>query len=138
MTAFLLTGKKYGGIIFVEGGVMMKNSADPQDIVDYLIKIKRLIKDGKYDFVPRKKCLQSLASHGLTVKDAKDEILSLTARDYYKGPKEDYDVNRPGDVWEFKKNIDGTKFYIKIKIEKRDNDEEFVKCFGFHEDEFDE
>ena len=38
------------------------------------------------------------------IKDAKNEILSLETSDYYKGPKQDFDQNRPGDIWEFKKN----------------------------------
>jgi len=25
------------------------------------------------------------------------------------------DSNRPGDIWEFKKNIDGVQFYVKVK-----------------------
>ncbi len=55
--------------------------------------------------------------------------------DYYKGPKRDLDINKPGDVWEFKKKIDGIQFYVKVKVVV-ENDEEILKCLGFHEDEF--
>jgi len=47
----------------------------------------------------------------------------------------DLDPNRPGDVWEFKKNIGGTLFYVKVKI-VQENGEYILKCLGFHEDDF--
>lgn len=42
---------------------------------------------------------------------AKNEILGLVVGDYYKGPKQDLAPKRPGNVWEFKKDVDGLKFY---------------------------
>lgn len=78
------------------------------DISAFLEEAKRLISAGKYDFVPRRKNMQALARHGLTITDAKDEILELVVGDYYKGPKQDFD--RPGVIWEFKKNIDRIQF----------------------------
>jgi len=104
-------------------------------ILSYLSKVKKLLTEGKYDFIPRRKNMQALAQYGLTIKDAKNEILDLRVKDYYKGPKQDYDAKRPGEIWEFKKNIDGTVFYIKVKIVE-ENGEEVLKCLGFHEDEF--
>lgn len=113
----------------------MCNYANATDIITILEQIKNLISAGKYDFVPRRKNMQALAQHGLTVVDAKNEILGLVVADYYKGPKQDLDQNRPGDIWEFKKNIDGIKFYVKIKI-VQENGEDILKCLGFHEDDF--
>ncbi len=113
----------------------MSSRAGISDITDFLAKVKKLISAGKYDFVPRRKNMQALAQHGLTITDAKNEILELVVGDYYKGPKQDMDVNRPGDIWEFKKNIDGMKFYIKVKI-VQENGEDILKCLGFHEDDF--
>lgn len=113
---------------------MAKNSKT-SDIVKYLEKVKNLILAGKYDFVPRRKNMQSLAQYGLTIMDAKDEIIGLVAGDYYKGPKPDFDPNRPGDIWEFKKNINGICFYIKVKI-TNENGEDILKCIGFHKDDF--
>jgi len=55
--------------------------------------------------------------------------------DYYKGPKTDHDPDRPGDIWEFKKNIAGIGFYIKLKIDCC-NIDKILKCIGFHEDEY--
>lgn len=78
--------------------------------------------------------MHSLARYGLTIDDAKSEIFDLSINDYYKGPKKDFDTRRPGEIWEFKKDIDGTIFYIKIKIVDEDG-EKVLKCIGFHEDE---
>lgn len=113
----------------------MSNRADISDIANFLEKGKNLISTGKYDFVPRRKNMQALAKNGLTITDAKNEILGLVVGDYYKGPKQDFDSDRPGDIWEFKKNIDGIQFYVKVKI-VQENGEDILKCIGFHEDDF--
>jgi len=113
----------------------VSNRATTSDIAAYLARVKNLLSAGKYDFVPRRKNMQALAQHGLTITDAKNEILGLVVGDYYKGPKQDLDPNRPGDIWEFKKNVDGIQFYVKVKIVK-ENGKDILKCFGFHEDDF--
>lgn len=119
----------------LDGGGRVNNQASTSDITAYLAKVKGLLSAGKYDFVPRRKNMQALAQHGLTIVDVKNEILSLIVSDYYKGPKKDLDPNRPGDIWEFKKNVDGIQFYVKVKIVK-ENGEDMLKCLGFHEDDF--
>lgn len=111
----------------------MANKADVAEISRFLEEAKILISAGKYDFVPRRKNMQALAQHGLTISDAKDEILGLVVGDYYKGPKQDFE--RPGVIWEFKKSVDGIQFYVKIKI-IHENGESILRCLGFHEDEF--
>ena len=63
----------------------MGNQASNAQIVAYLADVKRLLSAGKYDFVPRRKNMQALAQHGLTITDAKNEILGLVVGDYYKG-----------------------------------------------------
>lgn len=83
----------------------MSNQTNISDITTFLEKMKRLISVGKYDFVPRRKNMQALAEHGLTITDAKNQILGLVVGDYYKGPKQDFDHNRPGDIWDFMKMI---------------------------------
>ncbi len=79
--------------------------------------------------------MQALARHGITIADAKEEILALSVCDYYKGPKQDLDMDRGGQVWEFLKYIDGKPFYIKVKIVWQ-NGGDVLKCLGFHEDAF--
>lgn len=113
----------------------MSNQASASDVAAYLSEVKKLLSVGKYDFVPRRKNMLALARHGLTITDAKNEILGLVAVDYYKGPKQDLDPNRPGDIWEFKKNIDGIQFYVKIKI-TQENSEDILKCLSFHEEDY--
>jgi hypothetical protein len=113
----------------------VSNQASTADIVSFLEKMKRLIAAGKYDFVPRRKNMQALARHGLTIADAKAEILGLVVDDYYKGPKRDFDPDKSGDIWEFKKDVDGTQFYVKVKITQEDG-ASILKCLGFHEDDF--
>ncbi len=113
----------------------MIGQADHADILTFLERAKALVSAGRYDFVPRRKNMLALARRGLTIKDAKEEILGLVAGDYYKGPKKDFDPDRPGDLWEFKKEIAGIQFYVKIKI-TRENGEEILRCIGFHEDAF--
>lgn len=119
----------------VQRGDYLGNQANTTDISAFLEKMKKLVSEGKYDFIPRRKNLQALAQHGLTITDAKNEILGLVICDYYKGPKQDLDPNRPGDIWEFKKDVGGTRFYVKVKI-VQENGHDILKCLGFHKDDF--
>lgn len=113
----------------------MGNQADTADIRLFLENAKKLISAGKYDFVPRRKNMQALAQHGLTITDAKEEILGLRVSDYYKGSKQDLDPSRPGDIWEFRKNVGDIPFYVKVKI-VQENGEDILRCLGFHEADF--
>lgn len=114
---------------------MSTNQASTSDVSAFLTKAKNLMAAGKYVFVPRGKNMQALSDHNLTIADAKSEILGLVVGDYYKGPKQDFDPAQPGDIWEFKKDIDGEQFYVKLKIQKR-NGEDVLKCLSFHDDDF--
>lgn len=113
----------------------MEKRATDAEIRKFLETVKTLLTAGRYDFVPRRKNMQSLATYGLTIKDVKYEILSLTLNHYYKGPKQDLDPSKPGAIWEFKKTIESTVFYIKIKV-VRENNKDIVKCLGFHKDDY--
>ena len=62
----------------------MSNQTNISDITAFLEKTKRLISAGKYDFVPRRKNMQALAQHGLTIADAKNEILGLWFCRYFQ------------------------------------------------------
>ena len=113
----------------------MRFRANASDIAAFLARAQGLLAEGRYVFVPRTKNLEALADHGLTIADAREEILSLTEEDYFKGPKTDFDISQPGDIWEFKKRVDGFRFYVKLKIQERDG-RAILKCLSFHEDEF--
>lgn len=108
-------------------------NASRQEINNFLQEVKKIIAKDGFDFIPRDKNMRALAAARLTILDAKYEILDLTAKDYYKGPKKDFD--RHGYIWEFKKLIDGNVFYIKLKIEETSRGKQ-VKCIGFHRDDF--
>lgn len=114
---------------------MSTNQVSSSDVSAFLAKAKKLMTAGRYLFIPRGKNMQALAEHGWTIADAKNEIIGLVVGDYYKGPKKDFDPDQPGDVWEFKKDIDGEKFYVKLKIQNR-NGKDILKCLSFHEDDF--
>ena len=114
---------------------MSANQASSSDVSAFLAKAKVLMTTGKYVFVPRGKNLQALSDHGLTIADDKSEIIGLVVGDYYKGPKRDFDLEQTGEIWEFKKKVDGEQFYVKLKIQNR-NGEEVLKCLSFHEDDF--
>lgn len=114
---------------------MSINQTNSSDISAFLARAKKLVTMGRYRFVPRGKNLQALSDHGLTITDVKNEIIGLVVGDYYKGPKQDFDPTQPGDIWEFKKNVDGEQFYVKLKIQNR-NGEDVLKCLSFHEDDF--
>lgn len=111
----------------------MANNASRTQIVSFLNNAKSLVSVGQYTFIPRNKNMQALAQHGLTFADAKAEILGLVVADYYKGPKLDFD--KPGYIWEFKKEISGVMFYIKLKIDSQQGNS-ILKCIGFHDDDF--
>lgn len=117
------------------GGDSVGDQSGNADVVIFLERVKKLISKGRYDFVPRRKNMQALARYGMSIIDVKDEILGLTVDDYYKGPKRDFDSKRPGDIWEFKKQINKMQFYVKVKI-VQENGEDILKCLGFHEDDF--
>ena len=60
------------------------------------------------------KNLKTISKLGITFKDQKDLIKSLTAAHYVSGPEDDHDGTE-GNIWIFKKSEFGETFYIKIK-----------------------
>jgi hypothetical protein len=85
------------------------------------------------DIVDRFKNMQSLAKLGFTKKNCKDVILSLSVDDYCDGPKQDKD--RPGEIWEFGKLIEGKEVYIKLKVAQV-GEKKLAKCLSFHVAEY--
>lgn len=97
-----------------------------EDIQHFLSEAKSLIRIGKWEFVRRKKNLDSLTSLNITVPQAKAALLTLTYREYDRGPSPDND--RSGEVWEFITQLDSAEIYIKLKIDCRG-----CVCLSFHE-----
>lgn len=135
MTAIFLDILQKSEYSIYGGGDVRTEKTGSVAISDFLARSKNLLAAGQYIFVPRGKNLQALAANGLTIADAKREIMDLIVEDYYKGPKQDFDANQPGNIWEFKKDIEGEVFYVKLKIQNV-NGKDILKCLSFHEDDF--
>lgn len=104
---------------------------DKKDIVLTLIKIKIFISQGQYEFVPRRKNMESLAELGLMPENIIDIINELTFEDYCSGPEDDRDFGEKDCIWIFGKYIDEYEIYIKLKIST-----DRVVTISFHKAEF--
>ncbi|MCK4308807.1 MAG: type II toxin-antitoxin system MqsR family toxin [Candidatus Atribacteria bacterium] len=99
-----------------------------------LIKIKSLVAKGNYIFLwNRKENFETLLELGLKYSHVKQEILSLTPKEYSQGPLLDKDqTNYKNEYfWIFGKNVQNKLIYIKLKIRKTNEHEETV-CMSFH------
>lgn len=94
--------------------------------------VRELAGQNQYDLVPRVKNLISMKRHKLHYRDIKQTLLSLVPEDLYKEPARD---TKGGSFWIFKKIVDSTPFYIKLKIVDQEY-EKYVKLMSFHEDEY--
>ena len=101
--------------------------AQPYQVTLFLMLFKQLAASN-FSFVPRKKCLDTIAQLGITIQQAKSEIMSLTYKDYHRGPEPDADTTG-GEVWTFGKMINGQEIYIKLKAVTHLN---LAKCLSFH------
>jgi hypothetical protein len=109
------------------------DEAKKEAIRRFLREFKHIATNGRgIDIVDRVKNMQALARLGLTKRNCREEILSLSVEDYCDGPKPDKD--RPGEVWEFGKLMGGKDIYIKLKISHVGR-VKLAKCISFHEAE---
>ena len=98
-------------------------------IREFLKEFKRIAVDRGIDVIPRRGNIDALSELGLTKKNRRDEILTLSVENYCSGPEPDHD--RPGEVWMFGKQIGDTNVYIKLKIAQV-GDMKISKCLSFH------
>lgn len=106
------------------------DEAQKKKVGEFLKEFKKIITTGRgLDIIPRRGYIDALAKLGLTKKNCKDEILTLSVADYSEGPIRDRD--RPGEIWVFGKCIGGKEVYIKLKIAHSGN-EKIAKCLSFH------
>jgi len=80
-----------------------------------------------FKFVKRDKSLDSIARLGITLKQAKQEILGLTFEHYCRGPVPD--TSKGGELWEFGKRIAGKEIFIRLKVVLQ---HKMAKCQSFH------
>jgi hypothetical protein len=79
--------------------------------------------------IPREESLKALADLGLTKKNFKEILMSLSIMDCCEGPKRD--ESRPGEIWVFGKRISGKEIYIKLKVTEG-RGKRIAKCISFH------
>lgn len=90
--------------------------ASTEEIENALSDMRSAIEAGRFQPVPRRKNMYTLAMLGISWEDAKSELCGLTASDYFQGPEMDRDFPGTDLFWVFKKNIGGQVIYIKFKI----------------------
>ena len=98
-----------------------------------LIKMKKLIREGKRKFSDRKDrdIIKDLLELDLTVDDAWNIILGLNQNFYYIDTKPFY--LQSNNSLTFKRKIKEKDVYIKLLLEK-DINGEIVVCLSFHKD----
>lgn len=104
-----------------------------EQIREFLMEFKEIIVKRGLDVIPRTENIEALAALGLTKKDRKNEILSLSVADYCSGPEPD--VDRQGHIWVFGKEINGINIYIKLKMAQV-GEMKIAKCLSFHTAKF--
>ena len=101
--------------------------AQPWQVKLFLFQFKEFAQK-KFLFAERAKSLDTIARLGITIKQAKDEILGLTYEDYYRGPIPDKD-RKGEEFWEFGKSIYREQVLIKLKAKSKYG---VAICFSFH------
>lgn len=102
---------------------MRVSHATKEEINSFLKDFRRLMSQPeKFLFVNRRYNFTSL---GLTLEQAKYEILTLKYIHYDRGPSPDHRGDGT-EVWEFGKPVEDDMAYIKLKIE-----DDICKCISF-------
>ena len=104
--------------------------AQPWQVKLFLIQFKEFAQN-VFSFAERAKSLETITCLGITIKQAKEEILGLTYQDYYRGPIPDKD-RKGEEFWEFGKTIRGEEILIKLKTKSEYG---VAICFSFHRPE---
>jgi hypothetical protein len=74
--------------------------------------------------------MYTLAALGITIRDALEEMMSLTKNDYeYTSPDKDYP--KDSDYWIFKKIVSGSLIYIKFKMQYLPTGKILITSFHF-------
>lgn len=102
-------------------------------IDEFLMEMKKRIKNKGLDFIPVEKNRKTRQKYALSIIDIEHYLLELEKSDLFKGPELDRDRTNEY-LWIFKKYIIDNIFYIKLKLREINNKQ--VVCISFHEDEF--
>ena len=101
--------------------------AEKYQITLFLFQFKEFAQNN-FKFVERDKSLDSIARLGISLKQAKEEIMGLTYENYCKGPVPDTGT-KGGEYWEFGKLICEQEIFIKLKTVSEYG---AAICFSFH------
>ena len=101
--------------------------AQPWQVKLFLLQFKEFAQN-VFSFYPRDESLNTIARLGITIQQARNEILGLTYEDYYRGPIPDKD-RKGEEFWEFGKTICGEQVFIKLKAVSEYG---VAICFSFH------
>lgn len=104
------------------------------EVRTFLLTFKKTVTAGSgVHIVPRENTKATLTELGLTKANLEEILLSLSIRDYCKGPEAERDrVGRSaGEIWFFGKRIQEREVYIKLKLFQVDEQMQ-AKCISFH------
>ena len=101
-----------------------------------LSKMKKLVKEGKRRFQIRRDrdYLQALLEIGISENDAWEYVLGLNKNFYVPDTKPNYSVN--GEALIFKRSVNGTLAYIKLKVEQDSRGMDETVCLSFHKNAY--
>lgn len=99
----------------------------------YLLRIKRIVDSDnngdKFIIRRRPKNIEFMREYGLNGEDVKDIIRELSVDDCFAGPEKDRDPQYNGWIFKFSPLFEGTKLYIKIRVESIEKS----VCLSVHE-----
>lgn len=99
----------------------------------YLLKIKKIIdsdkKGNNFIIVRTKKNIEFMREYAVNNEDIKDIIRQLSVEDCFSGPEADRDSQYQGWIFKFAPIYEGSKLYIKIRVENIDK----AVCISVHE-----
>lgn len=98
-----------------------------------LLKIKKIVDNDnngdKFVIVRTKKNIEFMRDYSLNDDDIKDIIRELSVDDCFAGPEKDRDSQYNGWIFKFSPLFEGTKLYIKIRVESIEKS----VCLSVHE-----
>ena len=101
-----------------------------------LSKMKKLVKEGKRRFQVRRDrdYLASLLEIGISEGEAWEYVLGLNKNFYVPDTKPNYSVT--GEALIFKRLVNGTQAYIKLKVEQDNEGMDETVCLSFHKNAY--
>lgn len=98
-----------------------------------LLKIKKIVDNDnngdKFVIVRTRKNIEFMRDYSLNDDDIKDIIRELSVDDCFAGPEKDRDPKYNGWIFKFSPLFEGTKLYIKIRVESIEKS----VCLSVHE-----